>query len=122
MPSSLSLPLVYSCSGCSNLAQLANDLALRLDRDGLAEMSCIAGVGGDVPALVKTACSGRTIVAVDGCHLHCVQHCLARHGVKAEHEITLTEYGLKKRYGQDARAEDFEMLYEELRFLLRAPR
>ena len=52
MPPSPNLPLVYSCSGCSNLAQLANDLALRLDRDGLAEMSCIAGVGGDVPALV----------------------------------------------------------------------
>ena len=33
MPDS-SLPLVYSCSGCSNVAQLANTLALRLDRQG----------------------------------------------------------------------------------------
>jgi len=30
------LPLVYSCSGCSNVAQLANTLAVRLDRAGLA--------------------------------------------------------------------------------------
>ena len=30
-------PLVYSCSGCSNVAQLANTLAVRLDRAGLAE-------------------------------------------------------------------------------------
>ncbi|MBS3959615.1 MAG: hypothetical protein KGZ52_09465, partial [Xanthomonadaceae bacterium] len=37
------LPLVYSCSGCSSAAQLANRLALMLDRDGEAEMSCIAG-------------------------------------------------------------------------------
>lgn len=115
------LPLVYSCSGCSNLAQLANDLALRLDRDGLAEMSCIAGVGGNVPALVKKACSGRQIIALDGCHLHCVQGCLANHGVKATHEVTLTEYGLKKRYRQDAPVQDFEMLYEELQFLVRVP-
>lgn len=42
-----SLPLVYACSGCSNVAQLANTIAVRLDRAGLAEMSCIAGVGGD---------------------------------------------------------------------------
>ncbi|HAQ85985.1 MAG TPA: zinc-binding protein, partial [Pseudomonas sp.] len=42
------LPLVYACSGCSNVAQLANTLAVRLDRAGLAEMSCIAGVGGRV--------------------------------------------------------------------------
>ena len=53
------LPLVYSCSGCSSAAQMANQLAIRLDREGLAEMSCIAGVGGGVPGLVKTARSGR---------------------------------------------------------------
>ncbi len=46
------LPLVYSCSGCSSAAQLANHVALQLDRRGLAEMSCIAGVGGDVPYLL----------------------------------------------------------------------
>lgn len=113
------LPLVYSCSGCSNLAQLANDLALRLDREGLAEMSCIAGVGGDVPSLVGKARSGRRIVALDGCALHCVRRCLARHGVGAEHELTLAEYGLKKRYGESCSAEEFQMLYEELRFLLK---
>ena len=49
------LPLVYSCSGCSNVAQLANTLAVRLDRAGLAEMSCIAGVGGRVASLVSKA-------------------------------------------------------------------
>jgi len=112
------LPLVYSCSGCSNLAQLANDLALRLDRDGLAEMSCIAGVGGDVPPLVKKACSGRPILALDGCHLHCVRGCLARHGVSPAHAVTLTDYGLRKRYGESSSLDDFEMLYEELQFLL----
>lgn len=112
------LPLVYSCSGCSNLAQLANDLALRLDRDGLAEMSCIAGVGGDVPPLVKKACSGRPILALDGCHLHCVRGCLARHGVIPAYALTLTEYGLRKRYGESSSLDDFEMLYEELQFLL----
>ncbi|TAK94969.1 MAG: zinc-binding protein, partial [Aquabacterium sp.] len=41
--------LVYACSGCSSAAQLANHLAVRLDREGIAEMSCIAGVGGRVP-------------------------------------------------------------------------
>jgi uncharacterized metal-binding protein len=65
------LPLVYSCSGCSSAAQLANHLALRLDRDGTAEMSCIAGVGGQVPSLVRTAQhaarTGRPIFALDGC-------------------------------------------------------
>ena len=71
-------PLVYSCSGCSSAAQLANHVALRLDRAGVAEMSCIAGVGGDVASLVRTARSGRPIIALDGCPLNCVQGCLTR--------------------------------------------
>jgi len=35
----------------------------------MAEMSCIAGVGGDVPQLLKLAHSGRPIIALDGCPL-----------------------------------------------------
>jgi uncharacterized metal-binding protein len=60
------IPLVYSCSGCSSAAQTANAIAIGLDRRRVAEMSCIAGVGGDVPRLVRTATSGRPVVALDG--------------------------------------------------------
>lgn len=91
------LPLVYSCSGCSNTAQLANQIAVELDREQLAEMSCIAGVGGGVPSLVKKATSGRPIIAIDGCPLHCVKHSLALHGVEPTRHYTLTEHGLVRR-------------------------
>src|SRR5690606_21354051 len=64
MSSRAHLPLVYSCSGCSSAAQMANWLAVALDRRGLAEMSCIAGVGGDVPKLVRVATSGRPIIGI----------------------------------------------------------
>lgn len=93
------LPLVYSCSGCSNIAQLANRIALDLDREKRAEMSCIAGVGGGVSSLVKKAQSGRDIIALDGCHLHCVKSCLANQGVEATRHYTLTNFGVKKQYG-----------------------
>ena len=92
--------LVYSCSGCSDVAQLANDVALRLDHTGVAEMSCIAGVGGGVPGLVRTARSGRPIVAIDGCQMHCVSHCLANAGVSATEHVKLYEQGFRKRRGQ----------------------
>jgi uncharacterized metal-binding protein len=96
-----SLPLVYACSGCSSAAQMANHVALQLDRRGVAEMSCIAGVGGDVPHLLKIAHSGRPIVALDGCPLACVQSCLSRHGIKARNHYQLHNYGVKKRAHQD---------------------
>lgn len=112
------LPLVYSCSGCSNAAQLANHLAVRLDREQLAEMSCIAGVGGDVDSLVKVARAGRPIIALDGCPLHCVRNCLERHGVTPTQHYTLSELGVRKRYHSDfdaaEAAEVFELIRQEL--------
>ena len=95
------LPLVYSCSGCSSAAQLANHVALQLDRRGTAEMSCIAGVGGHVPKLVRLAQSGRPIIALDGCPLNCVANCLAQHQIVAARHYQLHKHGVKKRAHQD---------------------
>lgn len=72
-------PLVYSCSGCSSAAQMANYIAVQLDRMDVAEMSCIAGVGGNVKSLVRTATSGRKIIVIDGCPLACSKACLSNH-------------------------------------------
>lgn len=97
----VNLPIVYSCSGCSSVAQMANYIAMQLDKRGVAEMSCIAGVGGDVLHLVKIARSGRPVIALDGCPLACTKACLARHGVKPDSYHQLNEYGVKKIYHSD---------------------
>ncbi|MBD3734905.1 MAG: zinc-binding protein [Pseudomonas balearica] len=115
-------PLVYSCSGCSNVAQMANTLAVRLDRAGLAEMSCIAGVGGRVEALVRKANSGRRILAIDGCPLHCARACLAQHGVSPDVHVTLSRYGLRKRYRQDCSEEEVGALFEDMKAIIASDR
>lgn len=104
------VPLVYSCSGCSSAAQLANRIALAMDRAGSAEMSCIAGVGGGVDTLVRVAKSGRRILAIDGCPLHCTKACLARADVNPSLHITLSDHGVRKRFGMDPDEEDLNRL------------
>lgn len=108
-----SLPLVYACSGCSSAAQMANHLALRLDRERRAEMSCISGVGGGVPALVRTARSGRPILALDGCAMACVAHCLQRAEVVADRHLVLGELGVRKRSHADFEPEEAARVYLE---------
>lgn len=115
MPKRDHLPLVYSCSGCSNVAQLSNRLAVELDRADAAEMSCIAGVGGDVPSLVRVARSGRPILAIDGCVLSCVRNVLARAGVEPTVHVALNERGLRKKYQQDFDQADVDALLPELK-------
>ncbi|WP_310566359.1 putative zinc-binding protein [Hydrogenophaga sp.] len=109
------LPLVYACSGSSSAAQLANHVAVRLDRTGLAEMSCIAGVGGDVPQLLKTAQSGRQIVVLDGCPLECARHCLQRHGIAPTQHHQLQIYGVRRRLHEDFDPEQAEAVLFRVR-------
>lgn len=112
-------PLVYSCSGCSSAAQLANHLAVRLDRDGLAEMSCIAGVGGNVKSLVRLARdaaeSGRPILAIDGCALACTRACLAQRGIAPTAHVQLAEEGVRKAYHADFSAGQAEAVYDDVK-------
>ena len=108
------LALVYACSGSSNVAQLANAIAVRLDRTGLAEMSCIAGVGGGVKPLVRKATSGRHIVAIDGCPLGCCEKALALHGVRADQVVRLHERGLRKRQHVDFTSHERDAVYAEI--------
>lgn len=106
--------LVYSCSGSSNVAQLANYVAVRLDRLGIAEMSCIAGVGGDVTALVKKATAGRPVLAIDGCPLGCCEQVLAAKGVEPARVIRLHDLGLKKRQHVDFDPEEREAVFRRV--------
>ncbi|MGD9661301.1 MAG: putative zinc-binding protein [Porticoccaceae bacterium] len=112
-------PLVYACSGCSNVAQLANDLAVTMDRENLAEMSCIAGVGGNIKSLVRLAKSGRTIIALDGCPLNCVKACLKNHYIYPDYHFELTTMmGLKKTKGEKCNSIDayntMKMIYNRI--------
>lgn len=90
-------PIIYSCSGCSSAAQMANYIAVKIDRKAIAEMSCIVGVGGNVKKMVKTAKSGRKIIAIDGCPLSCSKACLSNHHIEPDLHFELTQFGVKKK-------------------------
>jgi uncharacterized metal-binding protein len=108
------LPLVYSCSGCSSAAQLANKLAVRMDRSFMAEMSCIAGVGGNVSSLVRKAQSGRDTIVFDGCSLHCARKCLQNIDTKPTIHIDLSTHKIKKVFHEDASPEEEERIWSEV--------
>lgn len=110
----LDLPIVYSCSGCSSAAQTANLIAITMDREKVAEMSCIAGVGGDVVPLVKTATSGRDIIAIDGCPLTCCKHSLARHDVVSKYHFDLSNFDVPKKKGVDPDPSLYQKTYEKI--------
>jgi uncharacterized metal-binding protein len=93
---------------------MANFVAVQLDRREVAEMSCIAGVGGDVKSLVAKAAGADQIVAIDGCALKCVQSCLARHGIKPDLSFVLSDFKVSKRFHQDFDGSEANEILEAL--------
>ena len=111
-------PLVYSCSGCSSAAQMANYLAIKMDRAGVAEMSCIAGIGGNVKKMVHTALSGRKIITIDGCPLACSKECMAKHNIIPDMHFELTSFGVSKKQHEDFDVEEANHLLEKMEALI----
>ena len=111
-------PLVYSCSGCSSAAQMANYIVVQLDRMDVAEMSCIAGVGGNVKSLVRTATSGRKIIAIDGCPLACSKACLSNHLVKPNIHLDLSSMGVSKKLHEDFDIDNANQILKRIEMLI----
>jgi len=88
--------VVYACSGCSDAGELADRIARQLTRDGAAEMSCLAGIGGRVKPLVNRAASAERILAIDGCPLNCTRHTLELAGFKTFDHLELHKLGMRK--------------------------
>jgi len=107
-----STPVVYSCSGCSDIAQITNHVAIALDRDGDAEMSCIVGVGGNVPGIVKLAKSGRPLIALDGCPMSCCKSCLKERDLEPDIYVRFDQLGFSKNKGMDFIPEEADRAIE----------
>lgn len=73
---------------------------------------CIAGVGGNVARLLKTARPGRSIIALDGCPLVWVKSALARHGIGLNRCCQLQQYGVKKRQHEHVDLKQVNVLLE----------
>lgn len=89
------VPVVFACSGCSNAGQLANQVALELDRRGIAEMSCLAGVGAAKATFLKKI-QGREVWVIDGCPIECSHGVFELARERVDVHIRLFDLGIRK--------------------------
>ena len=88
--------VVYACSGCSDAGELADRIARELTRTGVAEMSCLAGIGGRVKSIMGKGEKAERILVIDGCPLNCARKTLELAGLKKFDHLGLHEIGLRK--------------------------
>lgn len=95
-PRPAALPCVLSCSGCSHAGELADHAARRLHQLGVAQMSCLAGVGGRVKSIMTTIQRAPELLMIDGCPLECGANSLRLAGITEFKHLKLHELGVRK--------------------------
>jgi uncharacterized metal-binding protein len=92
------LTVVCACSGCSDAGELADRAARSLAQAKLAEMSCLAGIGGRVNSLMTKAERAENILVIDGCPLNCARKTLELAGFQNFQHLELHKLGIRKGF------------------------
>jgi len=76
------IKMVVSCSGASNLGQIANNTAVKMQESTVVQMTCLAALGARVNAYIKSVQEAGMVV-IDGCPVACGKRTLEQNGISS---------------------------------------
>lgn len=97
---------IFPCVGASNVGQLSNKIAIELEKQGIGNLMCTAGIGARAPGLMKSAEASDRIIAIDGCPVNCASKTLELAGFKVDRHIVISELGIKKNKDKDLKDDE----------------
>jgi uncharacterized metal-binding protein len=100
--------LIFACSGGSNVGQISNDAGKKLDQEGLGQLYCLAGVGGDISGIVASSKGADRTIVIDGCSIGCAKATMEKAGVPISCYFVVTEQGIEKGHHFNITAEEIE--------------
>jgi len=108
--------LIFTCSGASNVGQVANQAALDLQQEGVGRMLCLAGIGGHVSGMIASARAGNRLLGIDGCPIACAKKTMEHAGLPLNDYLVITELGFeKKAYSGAVEQEMLDKVKDELK-------
>ena len=89
--------IVYACSGCADVGEVADQVSRKLRRDGFAtpKASCLVGIGAGLKPFIDAAKAADSVITVDGCEILCAKKVIQNIGLEP-HAVVLTDMGLEK--------------------------
>jgi len=97
---------IFPCVGAANVGQLSNKIAIELEKQGIGNLMCTAGIGARAPGLMKSAEASDRIIAIDGCPVNCASKTLELAGFKVDRQIIISELGIKKSKERDLKDQE----------------
>jgi len=90
--------MVLACSGASNVGQLTNEAAERLDRQGQARFFCAAGIGANIDGMVESVRGASRVLVLDSCPAECAKKCMDQAGLSGYMHLVITDLGIEKNH------------------------
>lgn len=97
---------IFPCVGAANVGQLSNKIAIELEKRGIGNLMCTAGIGARTPGIMKSAEGSERIIAIDGCPLNCASKTLELAGFKVDRQIVISQLGIKKSKEKDLKDQE----------------
>jgi len=109
------------CAGGSNCGQITNQVAVRLDEEGVGHIYCLAGIAAHIDGMVESARGAKRIVALDGCQVACAKETIEHAGLKVTDWICVTEEGIEKNHQFKLAPEEINLIVQRTRESLAKP-
>jgi len=90
------LPTVITCSGASDVGELADRVGRTLSRDSVVHLECMAAVGAHDAKIVDKLRQAKLALAIDGCVSRCVSKALDRECIEHYKHLELGDLGFLK--------------------------
>jgi uncharacterized metal-binding protein len=89
---------IVSCSGASNVGQIANQAAIELSKAKVGGFFCLAGVGAHIKGMVESGKEADLMVSIDGCPVQCAAKTLQHAEIEPAIQVIVTELGIEKSH------------------------
>ncbi len=109
------------CSGGSNCGQITNQVAVKLDEEGVGKIYCLAGIGAHIKGMIESAKSSKRIVALDGCQVACAKKAVEHAGLTVTDWVCVTDEGVEKNHNFKLASKDIDLIARRTREHLAKP-
>ena len=87
--------LVYACSGAANTGLLADQVMRALNREGVADSTCLAAMGADLSGFLESARNATENIVLDGCKVSSGKRIFEKNAISFQHFI-MTDFDVEK--------------------------
>jgi uncharacterized metal-binding protein len=113
--------ILLPCAGGSNCGQIANQVAVQLDQEGVGRLYCLAGIGAHISGMIESVRSAKRVMAIDGCSLACAKNTVEHAGLRVTDWICITEEGIDKNHQFSITQEEIELIARRTKESLAMP-